>query len=104
MKLYNGDKRKAIQETIKICIAEGNLKEYLSIHKKEVEDYMFAFFTEEETYTVVADSAKLDALRDFISTVKRFMPSFEEVYAEIMSKESFSWVPKETIKEIYDQV
>lgn len=103
LKLYNGNKRMAIQETIRICIEEGNLGEYLSNHQKEVEDYMFALLSQEEMYTAVADNTALKALEDFIGTVKKFMPSFKEVYDECMSKESFSGFSKETIMEIYNQ-
>ena len=46
--LYNGDKQKAIQATISLCIEQGKLVRYLSEHRREVEDYMFALLSDEE--------------------------------------------------------
>ena len=48
MSVCNGDKETAIRETIRICIEHGNLSTYLSAHKKEVEDKMFAMLTQDE--------------------------------------------------------
>ena len=45
---YKSDKKKAVQETIRICIDQGNLAEYLESHKKEVENIMITLFSQEE--------------------------------------------------------
>ena len=46
--VYNGDKQEAIQATIQICLEQGKLVKYLSEHRREVEDYMFALMSDEE--------------------------------------------------------
>ena len=53
--LYNGDKQKAIQATINICIEQGKLVKYLSEHRREVEDYMFALLNDEELKEAYGD-------------------------------------------------
>jgi hypothetical protein len=53
--LYNGDKQKAIQSTISICIEQGKLVRYLSEHRREVEDYMFALMSDEEMKEAYGD-------------------------------------------------
>ena len=53
--LYNGDKQKAIQATISICIEQGKLVRYLSEHRREVEDYMFALLSDEELKEAYGD-------------------------------------------------
>jgi hypothetical protein len=57
MKECNGDKQKAIKETIRICIENGNLAEYLSVHQKEVEDYMFTMLSQEQIEKDMVDAA-----------------------------------------------
>ena len=46
--LLHNDKKKAIQEAIRICIENDDLAEYLMQHRKEVEDIMFTLLTQEE--------------------------------------------------------
>ena len=46
--LLHNDKKKAIQEAIRICIENDDLAEYLMQHRKEVEDVMFTLLTQEE--------------------------------------------------------
>ena len=53
--LYNGDKQKAIQATISICIEQGKLLRYLSEHRREVEEYMFALLSDEELKEAYGD-------------------------------------------------
>ena len=53
--LYNGDKQKAIQSAISICIEQGKLVRYLSEHRREVEDYMFALMSDEEMKEAYGD-------------------------------------------------
>ena len=53
--LYNGDKQKAIQAAISICIEQGKLVKYLSDHRREVEDYMFALMSDEEMKEAYGD-------------------------------------------------
>lgn len=53
--LYNNDKQKAIQATISICIEQGKLVRYLSEHRREVEDYMFALLNDEELKEAYGD-------------------------------------------------
>ena len=53
--LYNGDKQKAIQSAISICIEQGKLVRYLSDHRREVEDYMFALMSDEEMKEAYGD-------------------------------------------------
>lgn len=103
MKIFNGDKRKAINETIKTCIEEGNLVDFLSDNKKEVEDYMFALLNQEEAYKAAIDYTKLNALEALIRNLKEFLPSFEEVYAKVSSEDIYSEFSREIIKEIYEQ-
>lgn len=56
--LYGGDMRAAIQETIRICIAEDNLSEYLAYHRKEVEDNMFNLLDQKTIVTDRIDNAR----------------------------------------------
>lgn len=53
--LYNGDKESAIRSTISICIEQGKLVRYLSEHRREVEDYMFALLSDEELKEAYGD-------------------------------------------------
>lgn len=53
--LYNGDKETAIRATISICIEQGKLVRYLSEHRREVEDYMFALLSDEELKEAYGD-------------------------------------------------
>ena len=53
--LYNGDKKLAIEATVKICIEQGKLVKYLSEHRKEVEEFMLALMTSEEAYECYGD-------------------------------------------------
>ena len=46
--MLHNDKKKAIQEAIRICIENDDLAEYLMQHRKEVEDIMFTLLTQEE--------------------------------------------------------
>lgn len=55
MVLYNGDKESAIRATISICIEQGKLVRYLSEHRREVEDYMFALLSDEELKEAYGD-------------------------------------------------
>lgn len=107
VRLHSGDTRKAVKETIRICIEKGNLKEYLSLHKREVEDYMFTIFTDEEIIDNRVDRGKYDSLKDTIRMLKRFVPTFEDVYDQLMSEENtaefVSKFSKEAIKELYDE-
>ena len=45
----------AIQATISICIEQGKLVRYLSEHRREVEDYMFALLSDEELKEAYGD-------------------------------------------------
>lgn len=101
---YNGDKQKAVQETIKFCIKNGILEEYLSLHQKEVEEYMFALLREEEQKTYAIDSTKLDALEAFVRSMKNLHHSFEEIHSEVRSNEFYDDISETTIKEFYDEV
>ena len=74
--LYNGDKQKAIQSTISICIEQGKLVRYLSEHRREVEDYMFALLSDEELKEAYGDyresigEAKGEAVGEEKNTLK----------------------------------
>ena len=46
--LLHNDKKKALEEAIRICIENGDLAHYLTEHRKEVEDVMFTLLTQEE--------------------------------------------------------
>ena len=61
---------------------------------------MFALLSQEEVSTAVTT---LKALEDFISSLKKYVPSFEEVYAEVKTKESFSGFTEDEVREIYEQ-
>ncbi|MBQ8138799.1 MAG: hypothetical protein IJ195_05015, partial [Lachnospiraceae bacterium] len=44
--LLHNDKKKALEEAIRICIENGDLARYLTEHRKEVEDVMFTLLTQ----------------------------------------------------------
>lgn len=71
MSVYNGDKETAIRETIRICIEYGNLSEYLSAHKKEVEDKMFCMLTQEEINNDRIEIAREEAALEATELTKR---------------------------------
>lgn len=103
IRMNKGDKKKAVRETIRICIEEGNLEDYLSKHQKEVEDYMFALLTEEELYSAAIDYTKLNSLEILIHNLKELLPSFEEVYKKVSTQELYSGFSKDVIREIYEK-
>lgn len=104
MRLHKGNITVAIRETIKICIAEGNLKDYLEKNQKEVEEYMFALLSQEEAYNAMLLNSKLDDLKAWMRSMKKFLPSFEAMYEEISSIENYSDISRETIEKIYDEI
>ena len=71
MSVCNGDKETAIRETIRICIEHGNLSTYLSAHKKEVEDKMFAMLTQEEINNDRIEIAREEAALEATELTKR---------------------------------
>lgn len=71
MSVYNGDKETAIRETIRICIEYDNLSEYLSAHKKEVEDKMFCMLTQEEINNDRIEIAREEAALEATELTKR---------------------------------
>lgn len=71
MRMHNGDKQKAIKAAIRICIEYGNLSEYLSNHKKEVEDGMFAMLSQEEIFNDIIEVEREDAATKATAMNKR---------------------------------
>ena len=71
MSVCNGDKETAIRETIRICIEHGNLSTYLSAHKKEAEDDMFAMLTQEEINNDRIEIAREEAALEATELTKR---------------------------------
>lgn len=71
MRVCKGDKKNAIRETIRICIEYGNLSEYLSNHKKEAEDNMFAMLTQDEILNDRIEMEREDAANKATAVARR---------------------------------
>ena len=100
MKDCNGDKQKAIKETIRACIKDGHLAEYLSAHQKEVEDYMFTMLSQEQIVKDLIDDTDIKATRRTkISAVKEFAKRgvSEEIISESLQ------MPIQQVREITAQ-
>jgi len=61
-KLYPNDGKRAILETIRICIEANKLKSYLENRKKEVVDIMMYIFDQETVSRLAIEEAKQKAL------------------------------------------
>lgn len=87
MGAYKGDKKTAIRETIRICIEYGNLREYLSNHKKEVEDNMFAMLTQDE---ILCDRIEMEreeaAIIERIETARELGIENEKIIPMLISR------------------
>lgn len=103
--LYNGDKKKAIQATIDICIAQGKLAKYLSEHRREVEDYMFELMTDEEVREAYGDYREEKGiekgLKALVESLKPYINDFDALYAAVINNEDYSSVTKEQVKKYF---
>ena len=103
--LYNGDKIKAIQATIDICIAQGKLTKYLSEHRREVEDYMFELLTDEEVREAYGDYREAlgveQGLKALVESLKPYIDDFETLYSAIVKNEGYSDVTREQVKKYF---
>ncbi len=87
MRLYKGDAKAAIRETIRICIEYGNLGEYLSDHKREVEDYMFVELTQEQIIDdLISVKCEDAAITERIETARELGIENEKIIPMLMSR------------------
>ena len=109
--LYNGDKQKAIQSTISICIEQGKLVRYLSEHRREVEDYMFALLSDEELKEAYGDyrheqgleQGLAQGLETLIGYMKKEGLELKSVIEKIRETELYKNVSQVDIENIYKQ-
>ncbi|PWT28127.1 hypothetical protein [Butyrivibrio fibrisolvens] len=97
----NKDKKVAVQEAIRICIENGDLVEYLTSHRKEVEDVMFALLTQEEATKSYGELKKIEGLEAMVKTLKRIYSDFDSVYREVKLNDIYSDLTEEDVRQYY---
>lgn len=95
------DKKIAVQEAIRICIENGDLVEYLTSHRKEVEDVMFALLTQEEATKSYGELKKIEGLEAMVKTLKRIYPDFDSIYREVKMNDIYSDLSEEDVRQYY---
>ena len=118
--IYN-DKKVAIKEAIRICIENGNLAEYLTSHRKEVEDVMFTLLTQEEATKSYGDLRSMEGreegriegleegqekghkegLEALVKTLKAYCKDFDSLYKAVISNEIYSGLTEEEVRKYY---
>ena len=107
--LLHNDKKKAIEEAIRICIENGNLAEYLMQHRKEVEDVMFTLLTQEEateSYGYLQrmegrEEGRTEGLIALIKAAKPLCNDFESLYKVVINQEPYANLTEEEVRRYY---
>ena len=103
--LLHNDKKKALEEAIRICIENGDLARYLTEHRKEVEDVMFTLLTQEEAKESYGDYRYDEGLEKgliaLINATKPLCKDFKSLYNIVISQEPYADLTEEEVKKYY---
>ena len=107
--LLHNDKKKAIQEAIRICIENDDLAEYLMQHRKEVEDVMFTLLTQEEateSYGYLQrmegrEEGRIEGLVAAINLLKPAYKDFDSLYKALITQEIFADLTEDEVRKYY---
>lgn len=101
----HNDKKVAVQEAIRICIENGDLVDYLTSHRKEVEDVMFALLTQEEATKSYGALQRMEAeaedLKALVNILKNYCKDFDSLFAAVKKDEHFSHLSEEDVRKYY---
>ena len=90
-----------LQEAIRICIENGDLVDYLTSHRKEVEEVMFTLLTQEEATKSYGELKKIEGLEAMVKTLKPFCKDFDSLYKAVISNEIYSDLKEEDVRKYY---
>ncbi|MBQ3899390.1 MAG: hypothetical protein II741_06075, partial [Lachnospiraceae bacterium] len=111
--LLHNDKKKALEEAIRICIENGDLARYLTEHRKEVEDVMFTLLTQEEAKESYGDyrydeglevgleKGLEEGLIALINATKPLCKDFKSLYNIVISQKPYADLTEEEVKKYY---